>query len=530
MKFSLHLEQVKISDQESGLQHLLVRLASPPVDEASPHIPVRVALAIDRSKSMHGEKLDSVIEAACALVNWLTRNDSLAVVAYDTNVEVIQPLLPLTDKFSVMQRIQSIRAGSSTNLSGGWLQALRMVEEDAGADRTAVRRVILLTDGMANAGIVNPAELRRIARDHFQRNISTTTMGFGRDFSELTLREIASEGGGNFYFIEGPEQASSVFFQEFGEIAALYGQGLEIRLRFAPGVTLKEILNEIPMEQHGSELILRPGDLRSDDLMNIVLIIEIDGRSINPDQPVVTAECSFYNVRHGAKMERLPAEARVQVGTPTGDFDPEVRLEAIIASAGRVLLEASRLSSEKDLDSARELIRRKRQQIEESMDLNYEILSRLHERLGITERNLDESIGLLSKRLMAEAESVGRWDQRRASGFHNEIFELTLSGQLDLYRCPDLKGAVRRAMESGYRFAIFDMTDLSYVDSSGIGALIQIFNWLKSRGGLLVLSNVQGGVERIFQMSKLDEFFIVRDSSLSARMLIEELLAGHGGN
>ena len=213
MKFSLHLEQRQVSDQEPALQHLLVRLVSPPVDEAGPHTPLRVALAIDRSKSMHGEKLASVIEAANALVNWLTRNDSLAVVAYDTNVEVIQPLLPLTDKFSVTQRIESIRAGSSTNLSGGWLQALRMVEEEPSAEKTAVRRVILLTDGMANAGIVNPAELRRIARDHLQRNISTTAMGFGRDFSELTLREIASEGGGNFYFIEGPEQASSVFFR-----------------------------------------------------------------------------------------------------------------------------------------------------------------------------------------------------------------------------------------------------------------------------------------------------------------------------
>lgn len=530
MKFSLHLEQRQVSDQEPALQHLLVRLVSPPVDEAGPHTPLRVALAIDRSKSMHGEKLASVIEAANALVNWLTRNDSLAVVAYDTNVEVIQPLLPLTDKFSVTQRIESIRAGSSTNLSGGWLQALRMVEEEPSAEKTAVRRVILLTDGMANAGIVNPAELRRIARDHLQRNISTTTMGFGRDFSELTLREIASEGGGNFYFIEGPEQASSVFFQEFGEIAALYGQGLEIRLHFAPGVTVKELLNEIPHEQHGSELILRPGDVRSDDLMNLVLVIEIDGRSILPEQPLVTAECSFYNVRQGAKMERLRAVASAQVGTPTEEFDPEVRLEAIIASAGRVLLEASRLSAEKDLASARELIRRKRQQIEESFDLDSELLHRLHERLGMTERNLDENIGLLSKRLMAEAESMGRRDLRRVSGYHDQIFELTLSEQLDLYRCPDLKGAVRRAMENGYRFAVFDMTDLSYVDSSGIGALIQIFNWLKSRGGLLVLSNVQGGVERIFQMSKLDEFFVLRDSPLSARMLIEELLAGQGGN
>lgn len=527
MKFSLHVEQKQVSAEEPVLQHLLIRLASPPVDESTPHTPLHIALAIDRSKSMHGEKLESVIEAANALVNWLTRSDSLAVIAYDTNVEVIQPLLPLTDKFSVTERIRSIRAGSSTNLSGGWLQALRIIEDGASADEpAAVRRVILLTDGMANAGIVNPTQLRRIARDHFERKISTTTIGFGRDFSEMTLREIAGEGGGNFYFIEGPEQAHTVFFQEFGEIAALLGQGLEIRLRPGPGVTVKELLHEIPHERRGDELILRPGDIRSDDLMNLVLVLEVDGSRLDPERPAVTAECSFYNIRQGARMERLSAEVSFQVGTPTGDFDLEVRLEALIASTGRALLEASRLWAERDLVTARELIRHKRLQIQECRALDVDLLSRLDERLEVTERNLDQNLGLQSKRLLAEADAVVRRNQ--SSGCHDRILEIALAEQLDLYRCPDLKGAVRRAMENGYRFAVFDMTDLSYVDSSGIGALIQIFNWLKSRGGLLVLSNVQSGVEHIFRTSKLDEFFVLRDSSLSARMLIEELLAGQG--
>lgn len=533
MNFSLHLEQPELSDSGTTLSHFLVRLETPPAHEA--HIPLLVALVIDRSKSMEGEKLRSVVEAANALASWLTRKDSLAVVAYDMNVEVIQPLLPLTDKVSVMKRIEGIRAGSSTNLSGGWLQGLRMVEEagdsageGGGAaedDRSAFRRVILLTDGMANAGIVNPVELSRIAREHFQRGISTTTIGFGSDFSESLLSQLAAEGGGNFLFIEGPEQANAVFFREFGEIAALYGQGLEIRLRFADGVTVREVLHEIPHDREGGDLILRPGDLRSDDLQNIVLVLEIDGpRASKASGALITADCSFYNIPAGARMERLHAEARaVFSANPATTVDATVRLESILAGVSRCLLEASRLTAERDLTSARELIRRMRSRVQESSALSPDLLGRVDERLQASEQNLDENLLVLSKRLMAEAAESTRLS-RPAPGMHDRILDATLSGQLDLYRCPELKARVRRAMDQGYRFIVVDMSQLSYVDSSGIGALIQIFNWLKNRNGLLVLANIQSGVERIFQMSKLDEFFVSRDSPASARMLIEELL------
>lgn len=526
MKFNLIFEQPIVSNQERSHQHLLLQLATPPVDDSGFQAPIQVAIAIDRSKSMYGDKIESVIEASAALVSWLTRNDSLAVVAYDTNVEVIQPLLQLTDKFSIIERIKSIRVGSSTNLSGGWLQALRMIEETPTTN--AFRRVILLTDGMANAGIVNPEDLSKIAKDHFQRGISTTTMGFGRDFSELTLRRIASEGGGNFYFIEGPEQASSVFFDEFGQIATLYGQGMEVKLKFPPGIQMIELLNQIPHEMKDGEWILRPGDLRSDDLLNLVMVIEVDG-AVYQQLPIVS-ECSFYNLRNQATMERISTESKLELGDPNHEFNSTVRVEALVAKASRVLLEASRLSAERDLTAARELIRSLRSQIRESESLAPELLKRLNERLATTERNLEENMATFSKRAMADADVLGRQTFRPITGVHNEILDLSLQGQLDLYRCPDLKATVRRALEGGYRFVIIDMTDLSYIDSSGIGALIQIFNWLKNRGGLLVLANVQSSVERIFAISKLDDFFVSRDSQISARLLIEELLAGQGSS
>ncbi|MCB1139564.1 MAG: anti-sigma factor antagonist [Leptospiraceae bacterium] len=541
MNFSLHLENQELSSTEKSLTHLLVRIETPPVTDSPDRRPLIVGLAIDKSKSMYGEKMQSVIESASALVNWLTRHDQLTIVAYDTNIEVVQPLIPLTDKYSVTKKIEQIRVGSSTNLSGGWLQALRTVE--GAQTENAYKRVILLTDGMANTGVVSPNELKKIARDHYNRGISTTTIGFGRDFSETLLKDIATSGGGNFYFIEGPEQAHEVFFREFGDIAALFGQGLEIRLRLAPGVSAKEFLSDVPhdyrdrktgegstdsTEQQKKDLILRPGDLRSDDLRNLVLVLEVDGKIASSSQnPLVEAELSFYNLQEESRMENHEAKlSGAFSANPSELRDNNVRLESLLAASSKAMMEASRISGERDLGAARDVIRQAIQRLRNNVEVHPEIIERMIGRLSDMERNLEDNLIIARKQLMAGGSDskAFRSVYKAEAGVHNRILEHSLEGQLDLYKCPELKNLVRRHLENGYRFMIFDMTDLSYVDSSGIGTMIQISNWLKNRGGLLILVNVQGNVEKLFQMSKLDEFFVFKDTVASARLFLQEII------
>ena len=529
MKFRLLLEYPELSSTENTLAHLLVQIETPPVSEGNQRQPLVVGLAIDKSKSMYGEKISSTREAAASLVNWLTRHDHLAIIAYDSQVEVVQPLIPLTDKFSVIKKLDTIHVGTSTNLSGGWLQALRSVED--AEIPNGYRRVILLTDGMANTGVVSTSELVKIAADHYARGISTTTIGFGRDFSENLLREIARAGGGNFYFIEGPEQAHEVFFKEFGDIAALFGQGLEVRLRAAPGIQIKELLNDVPhtIEDSG-DMVLRPGDLRSDDLRNIVLVLEVNGTiAASNTGPFVSAELSFYNMLEGSRMEKYDTDIMVEYKSrASGNFNRAVRLEALLAASGRAMIEASRIASEKDLSAARDILVRMIRRLEQNVEIEPTVLGRTIRRLQDMERNLEENLNLTRKHLMAGgAEMQGRsysQDIHFAGQVHDRILELQLSGQLDLYRCPDLKSEIKRNIDNGYRYLVFDLTDLSYIDSSGIGTLIQISHWMRKRGGVMILVNTQGSVEKIFQMSKLDEFFVFKDTVVDARSYLEELI------
>lgn len=531
MNFRLSLEYPELSATEKSLVHLLVQVETPPISESPDRRPLVVGLAIDKSKSMYGEKIAATLEAASALVNWLTRHDHLAIIAYDSQVEVIQPLTPLTDKFSVIKKLENIHVGTSTNLSGGWLQALRAVE--AADVENAFRRVILLTDGMANTGVVATPELIKIAEDHYKRKTSTTTIGFGRDFSESLLREISQAGGGNFFFIEGPEQAHEVFFKEFGDIAALYGQGLEIKIHPSPGVIIKELINDVPhtFEANG-DVVLRPGDLRSDDVRNIVIMMEVDGTLAGENQgPLITSECSYYNMIEGSRMERFDSDVAVEFKPhPSSGYNRQVRLEALLAASGRTMIEASRVASEKDLSAAREIILRMIERLTESRPVDEKTIDAMIQRLKEMEHNLEENLNVARKHMMASGAQISTRSalgDMIASGrpAHNKIMEIPLSGQLDLYRCPELKSEVKLQIEQGYRFVIFELTELNYIDSSGIGALIQISNWMKKRNGLMVLTNTQGSVEKIFHMSKLDEFFVFRDSVADGRLYLKEVIA-----
>src|SRR5438132_1170646 len=108
MDFRLLLEFPEISSADRSLCHLLVQMETPPVADGPARRPLIVGLAIDKSKSMYGEKISSTLEAAASLVNWLTRHDHLAIIAYESTVEVVQPLTPLADKFSVIKKLENI--------------------------------------------------------------------------------------------------------------------------------------------------------------------------------------------------------------------------------------------------------------------------------------------------------------------------------------------------------------------------------------------------------------------------------------
>src|SRR5205823_5116603 len=99
-------------------------------------------------------------------------------------------------KTEILRAIGAIETGGSTNLSGGWLAGCQQAAEQQREGQ--LDRVLLLTDGLANVGIVDPSELCRHAAELRRRGIVASTLGIGHDFNEELLEAMARNGGGRF--------------------------------------------------------------------------------------------------------------------------------------------------------------------------------------------------------------------------------------------------------------------------------------------------------------------------------------------
>ncbi len=194
--------------------------------------PLNISLVIDRSGSMQGDKLKYVKQAVDFVIQNLNSSDYLSIVQYDDVVEVVSPSARVTDKQALHAKVAQIFARNTTNLSGGMLEGYNQVRSTQ--KEGFVNRILLLSDGLANAGITEPAQLQDIARKQFRENrIGLSSFGVGADFNEELMTQLAEHGGANYYFIETPEQIPNIFARELSGLLSVVAQNTILQLDYA---------------------------------------------------------------------------------------------------------------------------------------------------------------------------------------------------------------------------------------------------------------------------------------------------------
>ena len=162
--------------------------------------PINLALVIDRSGSMNGERIEKARNAAIMAVNMLDSNDTLSIVAFDSTVQVIAPAGKVKDKQTLSNKIRKIQAGGMTALFAGVSKGLDQIGKHL--DNEQVNRVILLSDGHANVGPASISELSGLAKIAAKKGVAITTLGIGKDYDEDLMTAIASYSDGNHVFVE----------------------------------------------------------------------------------------------------------------------------------------------------------------------------------------------------------------------------------------------------------------------------------------------------------------------------------------
>jgi Ca-activated chloride channel family protein len=191
--------------------------------------PINVTLVLDRSGSMSGEPLAAAREAAERFAAFLSPVDRLAIVTFDDEVDVVFGPALGGDP-AALDAIARVVAGGSTNLSGGWLQGRRLVEQGL---VEGTNRVVLLTDGQANVGLTQPAQLVGLAEGGAGHRVSTTCIGFGGSYNEDLLEAMARAGGGNYWYVEQHDQMAEIFAGEIEGLVALAAQNVTVEVRLS---------------------------------------------------------------------------------------------------------------------------------------------------------------------------------------------------------------------------------------------------------------------------------------------------------
>jgi Ca-activated chloride channel family protein len=214
---NIQTDRTLIKSSAHSNRHALVTFSAPDSPQSSTRPPVNVAFVLDRSGSMDGEKIRLAKSALVQALRMLRQTDRFAVVFYDNLVDLVVPSTLASGEAiaNATRRIEAIVARGSTDLCGGWLRGCEQIAEHLDANQ--IGKCLLLTDGLANQGIVEPAAIEQHARELRARGVATTTLGLGRDFNEELLRQMADAGGGRSYYISGAAQIADTLTSEVGE-------------------------------------------------------------------------------------------------------------------------------------------------------------------------------------------------------------------------------------------------------------------------------------------------------------------------
>jgi Ca-activated chloride channel family protein len=181
---------------------LPVRLRAPDEEEKQSSA---LALVIDRSGSMAGEKLEMAKSAAIASAEILTRNDSIGVYAFDSELHVVVPMTRLSNVSAVAGQIAGLTSGGGTNAYPAMNEARNALQRV----KAKIKHMIVLTDGQTSG-----TGYEALASQCRGEGMTISTVAIGEGAHVGLLQAIASLGGGQSYTTLEAANITRIFTQD----------------------------------------------------------------------------------------------------------------------------------------------------------------------------------------------------------------------------------------------------------------------------------------------------------------------------
>jgi len=233
-----NLTHNKVLTGGDGLIHLALTLKDETENNADRKSACDVVVVLDTSGSMSGNKMSYARSAINLLTDQLSSSDRISIVGYSDHAVKYSDLKPVTDqeKNHVMSLTHSLSPGGATNISDGLLMGIDILKR-ASLNKN-IKRVILISDGLANRGVTHESLLGDLVREASEYHVSVSSIGVGDDFNERLMTLIADNGSGNYYYLDRLDAFAEIFLKELNFMRHIAVSDIKIEIPLNRGVAL----------------------------------------------------------------------------------------------------------------------------------------------------------------------------------------------------------------------------------------------------------------------------------------------------
>ena len=298
---ALHAALAQPEDAAAGEFLLQVGVSSELVD-AQARAPINVTLVLDTSGSMEGDAMDMLKETCHALAASLLPGDVVSIVTWNTENAVVLGGHAVSgpDDPELLAKIDGLSASGGTDLHAGLVAGYELAQQSFASDR--INRVVLMSDGGANAGITDIELIAQYAGLGNAESIYLVGVGVGdaATYRDELMDAVTDAGKGAAVFVASPQEAWSAFHDDFVSTMAVAARDVQVRLDMPPGFELvstsaEEVSTDVsdvePQHLAPNDAMVFHQRIRScapteltDDATITVTVIWIDALTFRPRQ------------------------------------------------------------------------------------------------------------------------------------------------------------------------------------------------------------------------------------------------------
>jgi Ca-activated chloride channel family protein len=342
----------------SGETFVLVDVQATPAEDVTTRAPANIAIVLDRSASMRGRKMTNAMAGLRGMLAELGPDDTVSIVTYADKASVLLPTSTIRslDLGAVGDMLDRVRSGGHTCMSCGITLARLELRRRTGA----VNRMLLLSDGLANRGIVEPSQFRVLADGVRSERAAIASIGVDIDYDERTLLALSEGSNGRHYFVANPAGLGAVFEQERRALVGSVADDVEVEFTLADGVELLEVVDR-PHRLDDGRVRVSLGTFAAGEQRTALLRVRVAGAA--GAVPVADVQLAWRDL--GAdRNERIDGALALRFeGTEAAPLDPAVDARLGRKDTFDALISANAAFARGDLAATRRELERARRTV-----------------------------------------------------------------------------------------------------------------------------------------------------------------------